>query len=136
MGKERFSRLQELIKQDKVLVEVSRSYSGSAFGGPVGGCSFTAIVFTALVGIIVLLLKGLFLYSIFVLIGLVVFWKLWAKMSFYYFYVRSIRNYSFFCSAYISGIIRLRVGEEGLTVSYPSPWEYIFEAVKDSQNGA
>jgi len=95
---------------------------------------FTAIVFTSLVGIIILLIKGLFLYSIFVLIGLVVFWKLWAKLSFYYFYVRSIRNYGFFYSAYISGIIRLRVGEEGLTISHPTPWEHIFEAVKNSQD--
>lgn len=134
METEQFSRLQELIKQDKVLVEVSRPYSGSAFGGAVGGCLFTLIVLSSLVGIVIFLIKGLFLYAVIVLIGLVVLWKLWAKLAFYYFYVRSIRNYEFFYSAYISSIIQLRVGEEGPITSYPTPWNYIFEAVNDSQN--
>lgn len=125
--KEEFSKLQELIKQDKVIVDVSKTYSGAAFGGKAGGFLFTIIVITVLASIVYFIFKSLFEYAVIIFIGLIVFWKLWGKLAFYYSYIRSIKNYDYFYSAYISGIIRLCVGEEGPIVSYPKPWESIFK---------
>lgn len=134
MDEKEFSQLQELIKEDKILIEVSRPYSGLVFGGIPGSCLWNLIILVSLASIVFFLIKGLFLYAILIPIALVVFSRLWAQVAFYYFYVRSLRNYKFFCSAYNSGIIRLSVGEAGPIISYPIPWYHIFGAIKNSQN--
>lgn len=127
MNEEKFSKLRELIVQDKILLEVSKSYSGAAFGGKSGGCLYTLINLIGLVYTIIFLAKGKFLYSLFILIGLFLLFKTWSKIAFYYFYIRSGRNYDFFCAAYNSGIIRLRINNTNEVVSTPTPWVSIIE---------
>ena len=77
-----------------------------------------------MISIVILLIKAFFLHAIFVTIGFVAFFIIWAKLAFYYFYARSIKSYDFFVSAYESGIIQLRVGKNGKIVSHPEPWFY------------
>jgi len=130
MNEEKFLKLKELIVQDKILLEVSKSYSGAAFGGKAGGCLYTLINLIGLVYIIIFLVKGKFLYSFFVLIGIFSLFKIWSKIAFYYFYIKS-RNYDFFCAAYNSGIIRLRINNSNEVVSTPTPWLSILEIINE-----
>lgn len=125
--KEDYSRLQELIKQDKVLIQVSKKYSGAALGGRLGCFFFNLILLSSLVGLTFFIVKGLYLYALFVVVGFVIFFVFWSKAAFYYSYVRSIRSFDYFNSAYVSGIIQLRTKEGGLTLSFPEPWKHILE---------
>lgn len=127
--KEEYSKLQELIKQDKVLIQVSKKYSGAALGGRLGCFFFNLILLSSLVGLTSFIVKGLYLYALFVVVGFVIFFMLWSKAAFYYSYVRSIRSFDYFTSAYVSGIIRLHRKEGGLTLSFPEPWKHILEVV-------
>ena len=129
MNAKKYNDLQQLIKEDRVIVEVSRTLSGTAFGGKVGGWLYSVISLGIFGIIIILLVKGHFIWSLLTIIGYFMFFKLWSKLSFYYFYVRSLRNYEMFQAAYNSGIIRLRIGETGPVVSFPSSWESVFDEI-------
>lgn len=134
MNEEKFSKLKDLIVKDKILLEVSKSYSGVAFGGKLGGCLYTLINLTALVYIIIFPVKGRFLYSFLIFIGLILLFKIWSKIAFYYFYIRSGRNYDFFCAAYNSGVIRLRINNSNEVVSAPMPWFSVLETINARRN--
>lgn len=129
MNEKKFSKLKELIVKDKILLEISKSYSGAAFGGKLGGYLYTLINLAALAYIVIFLVKRRFLHSFLVIIGIILLFKIWSKIAFYYFYTRSGRNYDFFCAAYNSGIIRLRIKNSNEVVSTPTPWTSILERI-------
>lgn len=131
MNEEQFSKLKELIVEDKILPEVSKSYSGTIFGGKLGGCLYTLINLVALVYVVIFLVKGRFLYSFVILIGIILLFKIWSKIAFYYFYIKSGKNYDFFCAAYNSGIIRLRINNSNEVVSAPMPWFSVFKMINE-----
>jgi len=128
MDEEQFCKLKELIVQDTILLEVSKSYSGAAFGGNLGACLYTLINLAALASMVFLLVTGRALYSLLVLLGIILGFLLWSKLASYYFYVRSA-NYSFFCAAYNSGVVRLRIKDTSEVVCAPMPWSCVLEMV-------
>ena len=108
MDKYQFTQLQQLINQNRVSIEVTKSYSNSVFGGQIGNYLFTLIALSGLIFITALSIKNLYLYAILVIVSLIIFAILWFKLAFYYFHIRSLRNYEFFNSAYTSNVIQLQ----------------------------
>ena len=118
----KFQKLQEMIINGDIDLEVSRTYSSAAFGGPVGGFLFTVVVVAALVLCCYLLYVHQLLHALCCFIALLVFWKVWSKLGFYYYYIRSMKHMDFFIKAYQSRMIRLQNVATGEYVSYPTSW--------------
>lgn len=129
MDNEKFAKLINLINEDKVHIEVSKSYSSAAFGGQLGGCLFTLLVFGAIAGIVYFLFHKLYPHAIITFAALIVFVFVWAKVAFYYFFTRSKRDYEFFQAAYNRSIIRLCIKDSGVVVGVSEPWYAIFDAL-------
>ncbi|MHC4475618.1 MAG: hypothetical protein ACYTEL_08225 [Planctomycetota bacterium] len=128
-----FRKLQQMIIDGDIDLEVSKTYSAAALGGPVGGFVFTILVLGVLGVFCYLLYVRRFLHALFCLIGLVVFWRLWCKFGFYYYYMRSIKDMDFFIKAYRSRMIRLENVATGEYVSHPTSWRSLVydSSIKD-----
>lgn len=131
MDDKQYAKLIDLFNEDKVLIEVSKSYSSAVFGGKIGGFLFTILILGAIAGIIYFLFYGLYLNAIITVVALILFFIVWSKVAFYYFFNRSRRDYDFFQAAYDQRIIRLCIKDSGVVVSVPKPWHAVFDALRN-----